>query len=74
MISYISVLGVHQTASKSEIKAAYRELALEYHPDRKGIRKLNMFLKLYCKKSLKEARKQEPERKNFSKYNKHMKS
>ena len=38
LISNISVLGVQQSATKSEIKAAYRELALEYHPDRKGLK------------------------------------
>ena len=29
-----SVLGVHEKASQDEIKAAYRRLALQYHPDR----------------------------------------
>jgi DnaJ-class molecular chaperone len=33
---YYSVLDVPETASSQEIKAAYRKLAFEYHPDRTG--------------------------------------
>lgn len=31
---YYEVLGLQQAATKDEIKAAYRKLALQYHPDR----------------------------------------
>lgn len=31
---YFSILGIEMTATEEEIKAAYRELAFQYHPDR----------------------------------------
>ena len=34
MTNFYDVLGVAQDASESEIKKAYRNLSLKYHPDR----------------------------------------
>ncbi|HLB40352.1 MAG TPA: DnaJ domain-containing protein, partial [Candidatus Babeliales bacterium] len=31
---FYDILGVKKTASEAEIKAAYRKLAMQYHPDR----------------------------------------
>lgn len=33
---YYNILGVNKGASKEEIKRAYRQLAHQYHPDKKG--------------------------------------
>jgi molecular chaperone DnaJ len=33
-MDYYEILGVDRTASDSELKAAYRKLAMQYHPDR----------------------------------------
>ncbi|MCL5010958.1 MAG: molecular chaperone DnaJ [Patescibacteria group bacterium] len=36
MSDYYSILGVNKTASQEEVKRAYRKLAHQYHPDKKG--------------------------------------
>lgn len=34
MLNYYAILGISQTASLSDIKAAFKKLALKYHPDK----------------------------------------
>jgi len=34
MKDYFKILGVDENASKEDLKKAYRELAMRYHPDR----------------------------------------
>jgi molecular chaperone DnaJ len=34
MLNYYEILGLNRRASQTEIKAAYRNLALKYHPDK----------------------------------------
>ena len=36
MKDYYSILGIKRTATQSEVKTAYRQKAMQYHPDRNG--------------------------------------
>ena len=42
---YYSLLGVKSDASKSEIRKAFKKLALEKHPDKNKVKKKRLFHK-----------------------------
>lgn len=40
-MDYYQVLGISRDSREKEIKAAFRKIALKYHPDRFGIRSIS---------------------------------
>ncbi len=50
--TYYEILGVASTASVPQIESAYRQLALQLHPDKTGIQNDNRFLQLSEIKSI----------------------